>query len=499
MVKFGTDSAYCEHSAFFMAMKKNRPYLKPFAKYVSLNVLGMLGISCYVLADTYFVSNGVGALGLTALNLAVPVFSFIQGIAMLFGVGGGIKYAVAKAAGEQKEANNIFATSLLLGAIFSAIFVLLGVFASKPLAILLGAKDSDVFEMTRLYLQIVLFFAPAFIFQTTIACFVRNDGNPRLSMLATLISSLFNIVFDYILIYPLNMGMLGAVLATGVSPVLGLIILSFHWILKKNAVKLEKSKIKAKTALLISALGLPSLVTEFSGGFVVIVFNAIIMSLAGNIGVSAYGIVANIAFVVLSMYTGVASGAQPLVSQAHGRKDLKAKDTLLRYSLTTGGVASILIYILIACLNKQITAVFNSENIAELARIAELGLIIYFAGSIFASFNAIFSSYFAAIEKPLPSQIITLLKGLILIIPFVYLFSFLLEMPGVWISYVVTEAVVFIIAISIYAVFRKRTKKQMLLEEIKESLEESNEDTTVEEDQVDNEQNQPLENEQLAN
>ena len=149
---------------------------------------------------------------------------------------------------------------------------------------------------------------------------------------------------------------------------------------------------------------------------------------------------------------------------------------------------NIIIYILIACLNKQITAVFNSENIAELARIAELGLIIYFAGSVFASFNAIFSSYFAAIEKPLPSQIITLLKGLILIIPAVYLFSFLLEMPGVWISYVVTEAVVFIIAISIYTVFRKRTKANMLLQEINGAMEPSNDetptDTPTEEEQI---------------
>lgn len=444
-----------------MDMKKNRPYLKTFAKYVSLNVLGMLGVSCYVLADTFFISNGVGAMGLAALNLAIPVFSFIQCIALLIGSGGGIKYAVAKASGNQKDANNVFATALLLGAIFSVIFVVLGLTASKPLATLLGAKG-EVFEMTRQYLQIVLLFAPAFIYQTLIACFVRNDGNPRLSMLATLISSLFNILFDYILIYPCKLGMLGAVLATGVSPVLGLIILSLHWVMKKHCVKIEKTKLNCKTAFSIMSLGFPSCITEFSGGIVVIVFNAVVMSLAGNIGVSAYGIIANIAFVVLSMYSGVASGAQPLFSEAHGKNDLKAKDTLLKYSLITGGVASLVIYIITACLNKQITAIFNSENILELAQIAEFGLVIYFIGSIFASINAIFSSYFSAIEKPIPSQIITLLKGLFVIIPFIYLFSYLLGMTGVWLAYVLAEAVVFIIAVSIYAVFRKKTKANML-------------------------------------
>ncbi|MBO7326391.1 MAG: MATE family efflux transporter [Clostridia bacterium] len=447
-----------------MDMKKNRPYLKPFAKYVTLNVLGMLGISCYVLADTFFISNGVGNAGLNALTHAMPVFSFIQGIALLFGVGGGIKYAVAKAAGEQKEANNAFTSSLILSTIFSIVFIVIGLTAAKPLALFLGAKDQEVIEMTSLYLKIVLIFTPAFIFQTTVACFVRNDGNPRLSMFATLVSSLFNILFDYILIYPCQLGMLGAVLATGVSPVLGLIILSFHWILKKNCVKAEKPKLTAKTAFSIMNLGLPSLVSEFSGGIVVIVFNSVIMSIAGNAGISAYGIIANIAFVILSMYTGVASGSQPLFSEAHGRNDLKAKDTLLKYSLITGGLSAIVIYVLIACLNKPITAIFNSDNIPELARLAEPGLVIYFAGSIFASFNAIFSSYFAAIEKPIPSQLITLLKGLVIIIPLVYLFSYLMDMTGVWTSYVVTEGIVLVIAISIYLVFRRRTKARMLLE-----------------------------------
>ena len=472
-------------------MKKNRPYLKSFAKYVSLNVLGMLGVSCYVLADTFFISNGIGQLGLTALDIVMPVFGFIQGISLLFGVGGGIKYAVAKAEGKQKEANNVFTTTLLLSAIFSLIFILLGAFASDALATMLEATE-DVFGMVSQYLQVVLLFGPAFVFQMVIGCFVRNDGNPRLSMIATLVSSLFNIVFDYILIYPLNMGILGAVLATGFSPVVGLFILSFHWILKKNTVKAEKSKINARTSFSIMALGFPSLVTEFSGSIVAIVFNSIIFDIAGDVGRASYGIIANIAFVILSMYTGVASGAQPLISEAHGKNDLKAKNTLLRYSLITGGVVSVVIYILIACLNKPITAAFNSENIGELAQLTELGLIIYFTGSIFASFNAIFSSYFAAIEKTLPSQIITLLKGLILIIPFAYLFSFLLDMTGVWLSYAVTEAVVLAIAIIIYSVFRKRTKAKMeLLKENADSEDVANEQNETErknvEDNIDSE------------
>ena len=73
-------------------MTEIHPYLKPFAKYVMLNVLGMLGLSCYILANTFFISKGLGTLGLTALNLALPVFSFIQGVSLMLGVGGGNLY-----------------------------------------------------------------------------------------------------------------------------------------------------------------------------------------------------------------------------------------------------------------------------------------------------------------------------------------------------------------------------------------------------------------------
>lgn len=444
-------------------MTEKHPYLKPFAKYVMLNVLGMLGLSCYILADTFFISKGLGTLGLTALNLALPVFSFIQGVSLMLGVGGGIKYAVAKASGDQKSANSTFTVTLVLSAVLSLIFVLLGALASRPLTTLLKA-DSEVFEMTHQYLKVILLFAPAFIFSNVFASFVRNDGNPKLAMFATLFGSLFNIVFDYVLIFPCGLGILGAVLATGIAPVTGIVICGFHWILKKGPLRVAKTDFKPKTVFSVLGLGLPSLVTEFAGGIVMIVFNSVILDLEGNVGVSAYSVVANIAFVVLSMYSGVAQGVQPLLSEAHGRRDLKAKDTLLKYSLLTVGVVSSVIYVFIATFAPEITSIFNSEHNVRLAEIASFGMIIYFIGSIFASGNAIFSTYFASIEKPIPSQAITILKGLVIIIPFIYLFSHFMGMTGVWLAYVLTELFVLVMAVAIYILFRKRTKKKLLEE-----------------------------------
>ena len=98
---------------------------------------------------------------------------------------------------------------------------------------LLGA-DEVTFDMTTTYLRWILIFAPAFMLNEVLHCFVRNDDAPNLVMFATLAGSFANIVFDYIFIFPMNMGILGAVLATGSAPIFSILIMLPHWLKKKN-------------------------------------------------------------------------------------------------------------------------------------------------------------------------------------------------------------------------------------------------------------------------
>ena len=79
--------------------------LPKFCRYVSANVLGMIGLSCYILADTFFIANAIGADGLTALNIAIPVYNLINAAGLMTGVGGGTRYAILRAQGENDAAN----------------------------------------------------------------------------------------------------------------------------------------------------------------------------------------------------------------------------------------------------------------------------------------------------------------------------------------------------------------------------------------------------------
>lgn len=424
-------------------------YLKEFARYSLLSVLGMIGLSCYILADTFFIAQGLGANGLAALNLAIPVYSIISGCGMMLGMGGATKYAVCRGQHAKKQINGIFTNTVYIAVIIAVLFCLTGVFFSNEITTLLGA-NAEIFAMTNIYLKVILLFSPGFIFNDILICFVRNNGNPRLSMLAMLCGSFSNIILDYIFIFPLHMGMFGAVFATGLAPIISMLILSKHWIDKKNDFHMEISRPNLKIIRSIFSIGLPSFITELSSGIVIIAFNTIILGLAGNVGVAAYGVIANISLVVIAIYTGIAQGMQPLVSKAYGHGDTIKMKQVLRYAVTTVLVLSGIIYLAIFLLADPIAGIFNSEHNAQLQAFATYGLKLYFLAVGFVGLNIIMSMYFAAMDKAFPAQVISLLRGLILILPMAFLLAAVGGITGVWLAVPITEGLVAGIVIFLY-------------------------------------------------
>ena len=391
--------------------------LKEFFYYVIMNVIGMIGLSCYILADTFFVSKGLGTNGLTALNLAIPIYSFVHGSGLMIGMGGATRYSIFRGEKSWENAQKVFVHGIYLAGILSVLFLLLGLGFTEEITTFLGA-DKEVFSMTQTYIKYILLFSPAFILNDILVCFVRNDGNPRLSMIAMLVGSFSNIVLDYIFIFPLNMGILGAVFATGLAPVISLCILSGHWITKKSQIHFVYAKPSFKFISFIVTLGVPSLITEVASGIVIIVFNSIILRVQGNVGVAAYGVIANLSLVVSSIFTGIAQGIQPLTSRAYGNKD------------------------------KDNVTIFNSEKNMQLQELAVLGLKLYFTATPFMGFNIVLATYFSSIQRALESQVISLARGLVLMIPMVFFMSYMAKLTGVWLALTVTEGMVTLIGVA---------------------------------------------------
>lgn len=375
----------------------------------------------------------------------------------MLGMGGATRFCVCKSRQRREKVNQIYTNTLFLGALFSAVFVLIGLFFKVRLSLLLGA-DKNVLDMTATYLKWLLLFSPAFILNDILLCFVRNDDNPRLAMTAMIIGSFSNIILDYIFIFPMKMGIFGAIFATGLSPIISIIIMLSHWIKRKNTFHVCRTKVKTHIVRQELALGFPSLIAQLSSGIVMITFNAIILKLEGNTGVAAYGVIANISLVVVAIYTGIAQGVQPLISHFYGKSIDRQVRTLMRYSVQTMLLISLFIYIIIFVFAQPIASVFNSENNLELQQIAVTGLKIYFTSSAFVGYNIILAIFFTSVEIALPAHILSVLRGFVLIIPMAFLLSAIGGMMGIWLTYPITEALVALLGYVIYKCYQNKKK-----------------------------------------
>ena len=409
-----------------------------FVKYTTLNVMGMIGLSCYILADTFFVSRSLGANGLTALNLSIPVYSFIHGSGLMIGMGGATRYTVFKSQGQDSAAHQVFAHAVYLAGAFAAAFVMIGLFFSGHILSLFGAQQA-VLSMSKTYLRVILLFAPAFLLNNVLLCFVRNDGSPHLSMAAMIGGSLSNVVLDWVFLFSCQMGIFGAAFATGLAPFISMGILLPHFLGKRNSLRLIQCRPKGSVVAGLLSSGVPSLVTEVSSGVVMIAFNAMILHLQGDVGVAAYGIIANLSLVVIAIFTGIAQGIQPLLSRSYGSKNGKDVHTISRYAMLTMLALSLLLYIGVFFGAEQITGVFNREQNVLLQQIAEQGLRLYFLACPFAGFNILLSMYFTSTQSPRPAHVISLLRGFFLILPMAFLLTWLWKMQGVWCAFPVTE------------------------------------------------------------
>ena len=425
---------------------KQQTALRSFGRYASLNILGQAGISCYILADTFFVSRGMGATGLAALNIVLPLYNLMNGIGLMIGVGSATHFTICRAQGQQKDADRAFTHAAGLGLATGVFFLLLGLLAAGPLARLLGA-DAETYAQGSVYLRTLLSFGPFFVMNNVMLAFVRNDGGPGRAMCGMVVGSLSNVVMDYVFIFPLGMGMFGAALATGVSPLISLLILSGHLRAPGRGFHLLRTRPRLRLLPALCTPGLPSLISELSSGVVLLLFNQVLLRLAGNTGVAAYGIVANLALVAVAVFTGLSTGMQPLVSHSSGSGSDDTLRRLFRYGIVTALTIATALYAVVAASAGPIAAAFNSAGDPVLAGYAVEGLRIYFLGFWCAGLNIVAAAFFSASGRAGQGFAISLLRGVVVIPPVLLALTAVWDVPGVWAAFPVVEALVAVLTV----------------------------------------------------
>ena len=424
---------------------------KQFFKYVSQNIFGLLGTSCYILADTYFIAQAAGTDGVTLLNLCLPIYNLIFAFGSMIGLGAATRYAILRAQGDAR-AQRYFSNAIFSVCILAVPFMLVGIFRPDGLLRLMGG-DADIVALGMNYARIFLMFTPFFMCNYVVASFVRNDGDPSLAMVATLSGSLFNVVFDYIFIFPMGLGLPGAALATAISPILSIAVCSAHFIKKSNTITFVRKAPSVRLLAQSCQLGISGFVGELSSGVTTTVFNFLLLRLAGNVAVAAYGVVANFALVATAIFNGVAQGGQPLVSQKKRKNEMAGARKLLLLGCGTALGLAALLYGVVFGYTDALTALFNSENSALMAAFAHSGMRIYFVGYFFAGCNIVAAGYVGAVHRPAEASITSLCRGMVAIVVCSLVLSALFGMNGVWAAFPVSEAIT--LALTVFLLKRK--------------------------------------------
>ena len=385
---------------------------KLFAKYAIPQMIGLLFNSIYMIVDGMFIGNILGRDSMAAAAVAVPLIEILIALSMAIASGAGVMISGQSARCEKEKALRTFDSAIVCASALGLLVVTMGNALLQPLTRLLGATPQIQQEAVE-YIRYIVSFSPFLIFSFLLSGLVRNDGNPKLAMLALAFGSVSNIVLDYVFMCPLNMGIGGAALATAVGPVFSVLILLPHFFLKKGNLHFTWPKPCLADIRRIFILGFPSFIMEFTIGIITFIYNlAIVKNGYGEIGLAAYLLIGYLMLIVLTFFLGMAEGLQPVFSYFNGAGLGKRSQEMHRFSAKVFLAFGIYCYGLILLFSRQFFAMFNPEDAALIGFSAEKS-VRYFCGFFLAGYNILMISFWQSIQHTRRALVISLCRSLI--------------------------------------------------------------------------------------
>lgn len=431
--------------------------------YMIPGIAGLLFNSLYIVVDGLFVARMLGREPLAAVTVGVPIVEVLLAISMLISVGAGVLISNKNGSGEDEEARRIFNISARLLLIVSILIASLSLIFIEAIAKILGATP-DILDLVVEYLRYFFVFSPAFMFSYASSTWLRNDSRPKLVMVAQIIGALSNVFLDWLFMGPLKMGIGGAALATGLGPILSILIMSPHFISKKGNLYFEKVRMDFRVILDMLLKGIPSFAMEFALGITTLCVNIAISIHLGAIGFAAFGIIGYIALIVLSIFLGMAEGSQPLISFYYGAKKDENIKKILRISLQLAASIGLVTYGLLYKFAQIPVSIF-ADNDVELIQTAMTASRYYFPALFASGINIILASFVQSIGQWKGSVLISLSRSLIILLPLLLILPNLLGGLGIWLSVPLAELLTLPIAYKVQLTGINKNEKLDISEE----------------------------------
>ncbi len=414
---------------------------KLFFKFAIPSIFGMLVVSLQMMIDGMFLGRNVGALGLAAVNLSMPLINFLLSIGLMICVGGGVITSIYT--GRKKLSRALETTSLTLILLFSvleifSIFILLNL----NFFITILGTNAEVYPYVKAYLtpmMIGAFLYSAPIFTET---FVKIAEKPNWVFISGFSCLVTNVILDYIFIEKLQWGMTGGAVATLTACLVGFLALLPNIKMKKPKKHIQFYLTDIKNIFYNGSSEMLSLVASTTAMYLL---NRTLMKEIGVLGVSALTIVFYINQILNIVLYGLSQALQPLVSYNLGARRLDKIKAVLKISLISGGIIGVTVYVVSHIAGKNIISIFSKGN-QELLDIAITALFFMSFAYLISFLNIISTSFLTAIEKPFESVVVSMGRSIVFIVIPLFTLPKIIGAKGIWLAIPIAELLCLIVS-----------------------------------------------------
>lgn len=415
----------------------------------------MIFMSLYQTVDGVFISNLIGELSLTALNIVYPFSSIIIAIAIMLATGSSAIIALNMGQEQIQQAKENFTLIIVVSVIISIVIAIFSYIFIEPIIYFLGATPR-VYQMCYDYFIVMIFSCPFAMLQLLFQTFFVTAGKPNLGLCLTVLGGVINIVLDYLFIAQFHFGIQGAAYATAIGYSLialySLYYFSFH---RNGQLYFVKPKFQISIIYKSCINGMSEMINNLSFAITTYLFNIIGLIYLKEEGVAAISIILYAQFIMISIFIGYSSGIAPIFSYKYGAKDYKQIKYIFKTSIYFISIISIIIFLLAFVVAKPIALIFSPHN-HYVFHLSVHGFYLFACSFLFTGINIFTSALFTALSNGKTSGFLSFLRTFVfLIIALIFLPTFI-GADGIWLAIPLAEALAFIF--SIYELYKNQHK-----------------------------------------
>lgn len=434
--------------------------IKPlYFKYLTAAFGSALISSIYGIVDMAMVGQYQGPQGTAAMAVISPIWNIIYSLGLLMGIGGSVLLSTLRGKSEEnlEKSNEYFTASVIGVSILALITWVALIFFDRELLLLFGVEES-LMPLARRYVLPVKFAVPLFLFSQLLSAFLRNDGNPGLATKAVLCGGIFNVFGDYILVFVLNLGILGAGLATCLGCLLSVGVMLTHFFSKKCTLRFVKPTRLLHKLGKISVTGFSTFFIDVAMGILTMLFNRQILKYLGTNALSVYGIIINIGTFVQCCAYSIGQASQPILSTNYGANRFDRIRETLKYALGTAAVFG-LIWTAISEFVPNLFIYIFMQPTEEILAIAPSIIRSYGISFLLLPLNIFSTYYFQALLRPRTSFIVSVGRGAVISGILIYLLPSIAGPDSIWFAMPITELVTAVYVVSMMIRYTKKTER----------------------------------------